>query len=98
MSEAVRHFSEFIQKDGKEFYVEGKAWGTYSCSNGRLYMSNGDPGYPDEEELEIDEVEITHIDCSIGEEEVEVLPEDEKEIEEYLFDYLGEDLYDWEID
>lgn len=32
----------------------------YSYTPGRMYMRNGDPGYPDDEELE-----VTHIEISI---------------------------------
>lgn len=95
---ARRNFTKIIKMGDKEFYVDGVAWGTYYCSRGRMYMSNGDPGYPDDEELTIDEIEITHIDCHIGEEEIEVTPEDEKEIEDYLYEYLVEDLGEWDID
>lgn len=34
------------------------AHGTYTFIRGRRYMSNGDPGYPDEDDFEIDDIDI----------------------------------------
>lgn len=43
-----------ITRDGKTIRVYGTAEAeyTYSFEKGRMYMPNGDPGYPDESETE----------------------------------------------
>lgn len=47
--------------DGREFEVEFIAYGTYYYDAGCMYLKNGDPGYPPEEECEVSEVEFESI-------------------------------------
>lgn len=42
----------------KEYEAEVHAKATYTHIPGRRYMSNGDPGYPDEDDFEIDDIEV----------------------------------------
>lgn len=54
--------------DGKLLCADVTAHGTYTFVKGRRYMPNGDPGYPDEEDFEIDDLEVNSIyDTETGE-------------------------------
>lgn len=44
--------------NGDEYEVEFTAYGTYYYDPGCMYLRNGDPGYPPEEDVEVEEVEI----------------------------------------
>lgn len=41
-----------IEYEGKTIEYEVNVSGSYYYSKGRMYMKNGDPGYPDDEEYE----------------------------------------------
>lgn len=41
-----------IEHEGKTIEYKVKVSGSYYFSKGRMYMKNGDPGYPDDEECE----------------------------------------------
>lgn len=47
----------FEYKD-EEYEATVEAQATYTFIKGRKYMANGDPGYPDEEDFEIDNIDI----------------------------------------
>lgn len=55
-----RHYNGNITftYNGEEYEATVCATGTYTFIKGRRYMPNGDPGYPDEEDFEIDDVDI----------------------------------------
>lgn len=55
-----RHYNGNIvfRYNDEEYEATVHATGTYSFRKGRRYMANGDPGYPDEEDFEIDDVEV----------------------------------------
>lgn len=76
--------------------VEARA--SYYFSPGRMYMPNGDPGYPDESEFELLDVDATwYIYDEEKDENVEV-PEENvtSEMESALDEYLEElDLDEW---
>ena len=44
--------------NGEEYEATVHAIGTYTFVKGRRYMANGDPGWPDEEDFEIDDVDV----------------------------------------
>jgi hypothetical protein len=76
--------------------------GEYSFSPGRMYMSNGDPGYPDEssfDDFSIEEVSILGkkidiTDCLTS----KVLAKLEEEICEKASEYCGPDEQEYEND
>lgn len=58
----VRELEEIYIEELGDIYdinYHAEASGTYSP--GRMYMSNGDPGYPEEFDMEVEEVEIDSI-------------------------------------
>ena len=55
-----RHYKgnvTFRYKD-EEYEATVEAQATYTFIKGRRYMPNGDPGYPDEENFEVDNVDV----------------------------------------
>ena len=85
----------YYENDNLELEVNGVTYSIYvtaeaSCSyySGRMYMRNGDPGYPAEEEFELEEVEFT---ASYLEDETEVT---DKEVLKAISDELDEWLND----
>lgn len=55
-----RHYDgnvTFVYEE-EEYEATVHATGTYTFIKGRRYMANGDPGYPDEEDFEIDDVDV----------------------------------------
>lgn len=79
----------FKYKD-EEYEAQVSASGTYTFVKGRKYMANGDPGYPDEESFDIDDIDVE----AVFKDDVEV-PYDEDmydDIESALRDV------DWEDD
>ena len=44
--------SGYVAYEGKTIAYEVKVSGSYYFSKGRMYMPNGDPGYPDDEEYD----------------------------------------------
>lgn len=54
--------------DDKKYTADVKARASYSFRRGRMYLRNGDPGYPDEEDFEIDDVEVLSITDENGDE------------------------------
>jgi hypothetical protein len=81
-----------IEVDGDEVLVTVDAEFTAGCA-GRMYMSNGDPGYPDEPD-EVDIVTVT------GEDGVEYEPtkEELQRIDEEVRDAAWAFRYDGVID
>lgn len=76
------------------YKVSVEASASYYYSPGRMYMSNGDPGYPEESELEIEDVSSTwyEVDEDGNEKEVTATPEMESALDDYLYDM---DLDNW---
>lgn len=48
--------------DGKDYTVDVTAHADYYYDAGRMYMRNGDPGYPPESELTIEDVDAVWYD------------------------------------
>ena len=42
----------------KQYEATVSARGTYTFTKGRAYLRNGDPGYPDEESFEVDDIDV----------------------------------------
>lgn len=58
MSNCRCHFDELeFEYEDKLYSIECTAYGTYSYYPGCMYMRNGDPGYPPEENFDVDKVE-----------------------------------------
>lgn len=74
----------------EEYDAYVSATATYSFRPGRRYMANGDPGYPDEEDFEIDDVDVEEV--YKGEEEVPF----EEDMYDAIYDALNS--VDWEQD
>lgn len=72
----------------KTYKVSVEATASYYYSPGRMYMRNGDPGYPEEEELEIESVDATwyEVDEDGNETEVNATPEMISTLDDYLND------------
>ena len=70
------------------YSVDVSARANYWYQAGRMYMSNGDPGYPEESELEIEEIDALWYDVDENGEAVLVQPTEEmnNELEDYLYD------------
>lgn len=79
----------FKHKD-EEYEATVHASGTYTFVKGRRYMANGDPGYPDEEDFEIDDVDVEAV-FKDGE-EVPYTEDMDSAIDSALYDV------DWEDD
>ena len=80
----------------KTYKVSVEATASYYYSPGRMYMRNGDPGYPEEEELEIESVDATwyEVDEDGNETEVNATPEMISALDDYLNDL---DLDSWNL-
>ena len=63
MSNCRCHFDDLeFEYEDKFYSIECTAYGTYAYDPGCMYMRNGDPGYPPEESLDVDEVEAIWYD------------------------------------
>lgn len=69
-----------IELDGKYYIIEGTVYGTHYHIDGCYCLPNGDPGYPSEDEIDIDDIEIE--DCY-----------DEDNPDEELSDEIAQKLY-----
>lgn len=79
-----------IEIDGVFYSVDVEATASYYHDDGRMYMRNGDPGYPPDDDFEIDEVNINSVTL-IDEEGNESVITDAgllKKIDEKVCDYL----------
>ena len=67
------------------YSVDVSAKANYWYQAGRMYMSNGDPGYPEESELEIEEIKATWYDVDEDGNPIDVQPTEEmnRELEDY---------------
>jgi len=76
--------------NGEQHEATVQALATYTFVKGRMYMRNGDPGYPDEEDFEIDDIDVE----AVFKEGVEV-----PYVEE-MYDSIEEALHgvDWSYD
>ena len=72
----------------KEYCAIVQAEATYSSTPGRMYMANGDPGYPDEEEFDIDSIDARWFDDENN--EVNATSEMEIALERWLYDNSNE--------
>lgn len=79
------------------YRVDVRAVANYTYIPGRMYMPNGDPGYLDEEDFEIEEVEATWYLTDENGIEKEVT--ETEEMQQTLDDYLYEvDSDNWDYD
>lgn len=88
-----------IEYEGKNFVVSGNGTacvnvdGSYSYTPGRMYMPNGDPGYPDECDIEVSGIEI---EGDIEIDEIEISADESvskrKQPSERKLDKLNEDV------
>lgn len=93
-----------ITRDEDTILVYGTAEADYSYyySLGRMYMPNGDPGYPDESELE----RVSDMDCEITEIcdadgnkiDTELTDAEKKEFEDYMDSKLEDAAEDHEFE
>lgn len=60
-----------------DFEVSFYARGTHYHDNGRMYMPNGDPGYPPYDEVEVDSIDIESIINDEGEDILSKYSEEE---------------------
>ena len=79
-----------FEYDDKQYEATVHATATYTFTKGRMYMPNGDPGYPDEEDFEVDDIDVE----AVFRDGVEVPYVDD--MEECIAEAL-EDV-DWEYD
>lgn len=75
--------------DGHTYTVDVTAHGIYTHTPGRRYMPNGDPGYPDEDDFEIEDVEAVWY--NEDGKQVAAMPEMDDKLTSYL-----EDEAEWE--
>lgn len=71
---------------GQSYKINVYAKGTYYYHPAVMYLRNGDPGYPEEEDLEIEDVDVVWYKVDENDEKVEVEPTEE--MTEALNDYL----------
>lgn len=84
-------FNKEIELDGVYYIVEGTVSGTHYHTEGCYCLPNGDPGYPTEDEIEIEDFEID--DCYDEDNPDEDLPDD---IVQKLYEEI--DDIDWEYE
>lgn len=91
MSNQLYNGNVVFRYNDEEYEATVRAQATYTFIKGRRYMPNGDPGYPDEEDLEIDDVDVE----AVFKDGVEVPYEEDMydEIEQSLYDVNWEDDY-----
>ena len=84
-----------LEVNGKTYRVSVEASASYYFSPGRMYMPNGDPGYPDESDFELQDVDaIWYLYDEETDDETEVEPT--AEMQDALDDYLNNlDLDEW---
>ena len=85
--------------NGREFECEFKAYGTYYYDAGCMYLRNGDPGYPPEEECEVAEIELLSIveyEPDTDTDGVDVTTTLDAETCEQIEELITEDCYDGE--
>ena len=77
-----------LEVGDKYYKVEVEATADYYYAPGCMYMRNGDPGYPPEEDLEIEDIYSVwyEVDEDGNETKVEATPEIKETLEEYLND------------
>jgi hypothetical protein len=75
-----------VELDGNIYRADLDATAEYSYTPGRMYMPNGDPGYPPDEDFEIVDVDFVLFD---GETEIT-----DKELIERADAYITDWLYD----
>lgn len=88
----------YLVHNDVDYVVEYEASGTYFSDPGCMYLKNGDPGYPPEEDFE-----VTKIECMVKYEDLdrenEEVPEDiVKEITEIIQEKLESGDIDVEYD
>lgn len=93
-----------VEIDGVSYIFGLYAEAEYSYTPGRMYMRNGDPGYPDDEELEVTHVEmsvVTELDSGKEVTDKDILQRIEDEVTDELYGmdiekWSGQDPYDEE--
>ena len=84
-----------------DYLVDVEASGSLIYAPGRMYMPNGDPGYPDESELTIEDIDSTWRKIiNEDEEPIDVEPDSDmlSILEEYLYEQDDWDYEEYERD
>ena len=84
-----------LEIDGKTYTVDVEASCSYWYQPAKMYLSNGDPGYPEDWEFEVTDVEAEWYDEDMN--KVEPTKEMEEALDQYL-DGMDMDNWDWERD
>lgn len=79
----------------KNYTVDVNASCSYWYQPAKMYLANGDPGYPEESEFELTDVSAVWHDEDDN--EVEPTKEMEAALEQYLYD-MDSDEWDWDRD
>ena len=84
------HGDRFVTLNDVEYYVEYEAYGTWYHDPGCMYLKNGDPGYPPEDDMEVEEIHcfVSYDDEDRAEEQVPeaIVTEITEMIEELIYD------------
>lgn len=51
----------FVIEEGNQYEISFKAWADAWYYPGCMYLSNGDPGYPPDEGLEVTKIKLTEV-------------------------------------
>lgn len=88
-----QHYSGMVTftLNEEEYEAQVSARATYSYRPGKRWLKNGDPGYPDESDFEIDDVEVE----AVSKDDVEI-PYDEDTMYDSIESALND--VDWEDD
>lgn len=84
-------------KNEIQYNAKFKATGTYWYDPGRMYMPNGDPGYPPEEEIEVQDIVIESIIDENGDDVLDGLSRD-TDFMESLEETISDKIYDGEYE
>lgn len=79
----------------KQYIVDVEASCSYWYQPAKMYLSNGDPGYPEEWEFEVTDVEAEWYSEDMN--KVEPTKEMEEALDQYL-DEMDMDNWDWDWD
>lgn len=76
--------------DGKTYRAVGDATADYYFERGKMYCKNGDPGWPDEEELKIKSIQVQLVTCNDDDDAIVTDPLIIAEIEHKLWSRLDD--------
>lgn len=94
MSQITNTFEyDDIEVNGKSWWVTGVGYADYSYTSGCMYMRNGDPGYPDEEDFEVTDVDIERASY-YSEEKDDYIEVDVKDVPQEVINVIMDKLND----